>query len=368
MVKPPPPFTILLVDDNEENLLSLEALLSEPNRKFIKATSGNAALRELIRHDDIGLILLDVQMPEMNGFELAHMLKTSSRTKDISIIFVTAINKEHQYVMRGFDEGAVDYLYKPLDIDVTQAKVNVFERLYFFQQELKKSVIDLERINKQLEKFVYIVAHDLKSPLSGIIGLLTILKSDSNINANKESAEYLELLSSAAHHLSEMVTSILDYSRQSIDQQKVERVDVGELVSQIAFLLFPPKHIKIRGIGPLPIFATKKLKLQQTFQNLISNAVKYNDKSEGLIEIGATDKGDYYEFFVRDNGPGIEANDRERIFGLFEITDKETNNGESSTGVGLNIAKLMTEEQGRNIWVESVPGKGSTFYFEWNKE
>lgn len=368
MVKTPPPFKILLVDDNEDNLLSLEALLSEPNRQFIKATSGNGALREIIRHDDIGLILLDVQMPEMDGFELAHMLKTSPRTRDISIIFVTAISKEHRYMLKGFDEGAVDYLYKPLDVEITKAKVAVFERLYFYQQQLKRSVIDLEKINRQLEKFVYIVAHDLKSPLSGIIALLTILKSDHNIRQDEETAEYVDLLSSAAHHLSDMVTSILEYSRQAINEQKIETVDVGELVSQTAFLLFPPKHIKIRAIPPLPIFSTRKLKLQQTFQNLISNAIKYNDKQNGLIEIGAADKGDYYEFFVRDNGPGIESNDKERVFRLFETTGNEATNGETSTGVGLNIAKMMTEEQGRNIWVESDPGKGSTFYFEWNKE
>src|SRR5947208_61901 len=125
-------FTILLVDDREENLISLEDLLEADNRKFIKAKSGNAALKAVLKNDNIGLIMLDVQMPDMDGFEVAKLLKANPKTKDISIIFVTAISKDERYVLQGFEEGAVDYLYKPLDIQVTLAKVNVFEKLYFY--------------------------------------------------------------------------------------------------------------------------------------------------------------------------------------------------------------------------------------------
>jgi signal transduction histidine kinase len=359
-------FTILLVDDREENLISLEELLAEDNRKFIKASSGNEALKQVLKNEDIGLILLDVQMPEMDGFEVARFLKSNPKTKNISIIFVTAINKEEQYILRGFEHGAVDYLSKPLDINVCKAKVNVFEKLYFSQQDLKNTMADLAKINKQLEQFVYIVAHDLKSPLSGIIGMLSIISEEKEVTDNPQLQGYVDLLFSASNHLSEMITSILEYSRKSVGDQTVEEVNVDELVRQIAHLLFPPAHISISIPEVLPAIRTRKLKLQQVFQNLISNAIKYIDKPEGKIEIGFEDKGSMYEFYVKDNGPGIPDADQNRIFKLFE-TSANKSNADSSTGVGLNIIKMMIEEQGGKIWVDTREGEGSTFYFTWQK-
>jgi two-component system sensor histidine kinase/response regulator len=357
-------FKILLVDDREENLISLEDILEQEGRVFVKATSGNDALKAVLRHDDIGLIMLDVQMPGMDGFEVAQLLKSNPKTKDISIIFVTAINKEEQYILRGFEQGAVDYLQKPLDINITKAKVNVFEQLYFYQQNLKNTSAELTRINKQLEQFVYIVAHDLKSPLSGIMGMLSIMNEEKDISDNNKLKEYIELLFLAANHLSEMITSILDYSKKSIDEQAVEEVDIHEMVSQISHLLFPPGNISVSINGTLPTLQTRKLKLQQVFQNLLSNAIKYNDKEKGIIEVGFEPRDDFFEFYIKDNGPGIAQEDEERIFRLFQTTSN-TSSKDSSTGVGLNILKMLIEEQGGKIWVHSEPGNGSTFYFTW---
>ncbi len=359
-------FKIMLVDDRDENLLSLQAILEHENRSFIKCRSGNEALKQVLKHEDIGLIMLDVQMPDIDGFEVARLLKSNSKTKDISIIFVTAINKDQQYVIKGFEEGAVDYLQKPLDVNVTKAKVNVFERLYFYQHDLKDALKKVEEINKQLEKFVYTVAHDIKSPLSGIKGLLSILQFNPTVTATAELNDFINLSVKAADHLSEMVSSILEYSRTSTDQQRVEQVDTRELVEQIAKLLFPPKHIAIKVSGDMPVLKTKKLKIQQVFQNLISNAIKYSDKAQGHIEIGSEDKTDHYRFYVKDNGQGISEENNKIVFKLFATTDNKSS-GESSTGVGLNIVKLMIEEQGGKIWVDSRPGEGSTFYFEWRK-
>lgn len=359
-------FKILLVDDREENLLALEDMLEREGRQFIKACSGNEALKQVLKHDDIGLIMLDVQMPEIDGFEVARLLKSNPKTKDISIIFVTALNKDEEYVLKGFEHGAVDYLQKPLDTHITQAKVNVFEQLYFYQKSLKNSLLEVERINKQLERFVYIVSHDLKSPLSAIITMLSLLESDKAVLGNPELRDHIEMLSQASLHLSDMIGSILEYSRQSATQQAIEEVDVQELVQQTAYLLFPPRHIRVTALPGLPVLHTRKLKLQQVFQNLISNAIKYNDKPQGLIEVGCREKGDFYEFYVKDNGPGIEEADQQRIFRLFEVTHNKAQN-ESSTGIGLNILKMLVEEQGGNIRVESNRGVGSTFFFEWRK-
>jgi len=359
-------FTVLLVDDKEENIVALQEILEEENRKFITALSGNEALKQVLKNDDIGLIMLDVQMPGMDGFEVAKLLKSNSKTKDISIIFVTAISKDEQYVLKGFSEGAVDYLQKPLDVNIVKAKVKVFEQLYLYQQRLKHSVNEIAYINKQLEQFVYIVSHDLKSPLAAIITILSLLERDERLVNQSDLRNNIEMLSQSANHLSDMITAILDYSKKSVREQSVEEVDVYELVLQITYLLFPPNNINIQIVTPMPVLQTRKLKLMQVFQNLVSNAIKYNDKETGIIDVGCTEREEFYEFFVRDNGPGISRTDQERIFYLFEVTKNKAKN-ESSTGVGLNIMKMLVEEQGGKLWVDTNETNGSCFYFQWRK-
>ena len=159
---------------------------------------------------------------------------------------------------------------------------------------------------------------------------------------------------------------MLKYNKQSYTEQIVEEVDTKELVSQVIFLLFPPKQIRFDIHDDLPVITTSKPKLQQVFQNLISNAIKYTDKPEGLIEVGVIDKPHFYQFYVKDNGPGIMKEDHQKIFRLFE-TAGNISSHDSSTGVGLNILKILVEEQGGKIWVDSVQGVGSTFNFEWRK-
>src|SRR6185503_2460763 len=152
-----PKINMLLVDDKEENLISLESLLENENRQIFKAKSGNEALK-IAFENDIAIVLLDVQMPEMDGFEVARLMKDNPKTKEIAIIFVTAISKEEKYTLQGYEEGAVDYLHKPLDPNVVKAKVSVFEKLHSQKLELKKYLEKLEQINKQLDEFVYIVS------------------------------------------------------------------------------------------------------------------------------------------------------------------------------------------------------------------
>ena len=234
------------------------------------------------------------------------------------------------------------------------------------EEELKDALKEVEVINKQLEKFVYTVAHDIKSPLAGISGSLSILETEKEITDNPELAEFVHLSYERSLHLSDMVNSILEYSRMSLSQQQIDTVDTRNLVEQIIKLMFPPAHIRIAVAGEMPVFKTKRIKILEVFQNLISNAIKYNNKKQGYIEIGCTDKGDYYEFYVKDNGQGIREEDKYKVFELMNTGHSKTQR-ETSTGFGLSIVKLIIEEQGGKIWVDSVPGEGSTFYFEWKK-
>ena len=356
-------FKILLVDDRVENLIALEEMLQAESRTFIRALNGIEALRLAALTDDIGLILLDVQMPGMNGFEVAKLLASTQKTKNITVIFVTAINREEHFVLEGFKEGAVDYLSKPLNIKITRAKVKVFENLYNAQKQLKEALIEKDRVIVQLERFGKVVAHDLKTPLAGIISLITLLQMDPRIQTIEDIKEEMELLNQVSLNLSDMISSMLTDARNS--ENTLEEVDVNLLISQIKNNLFIPKHIHL-NLEKLPLLITNKIKLQHVFQNLISNAIKYHDKDLGTLQIGVVEKADFYQFFVKDDGVGIPYEDQERIFEKYEITSNVSVK-DSSLGLGLSSIKTVIEEQGGKIWVDSQPQIGSTFYFTWKK-
>lgn len=360
-------FLILLVDDRPENLIALEEILAQPGRSFIKASSGNEALKLALKYENIGLVMLDVQMPEMDGFEVARMLQLNKKTQHLSIIFVTAISKEEQFVLKGFEEGAVDYLQKPLDINITRAKVKVFERLYFAQQRLKQSLLETELVNKQLERFVFIVSHDLKSPVATIAMLADMMQKEDIVKNEPELLENTSIIYNSASRLTGMIESILDYSRKSLNEQAIEEVDTYELVNDIVKMLSLKPNTQLHIDENLPKLQTRKIKLQQVFQNLLSNAIKYNNNPNPALSIGLHSlNNEFYVFYVKDNGQGISRQDQNRIFKLFETTDNKAS-GESSTGIGLNLLKMLVEEQGGKIKLESSPETGSTFYFEWRK-
>lgn len=356
-------FKILLVDDRVENLIALEEMLQNESRTFIRALNGIEALRLAAVTDDIGLILLDVQMPGMTGFEVAKLLASTQKTKNISIIFVTAINREEHFVLEGFKEGAVDYLSKPLNIKITRAKVKVFENLYTAQKQLKEALIEKDRVIVQLERFGKVVAHDLKTPLAGIISLISLLQMDPRIQTIEDIKEEMELLNQVSLNLSDMISSMLTDARNS--ENTLEEVDVNLLITQIKNNLFIPQHICL-NLEKLPLLITNKIKLQHVFQNLISNAIKYHNKELGKFQIGVVEKADFYQFFVRDDGVGIPHEDQDRIFEQYEITNN-VSAMDSSSGLGLSSIKTVIEEQGGKIWVESEPQIGSTFYFTWKK-
>ncbi len=353
---------ILMVDDKPENLLALESLLEKPGRTLFKAESGNEALKLVLKHD-IGLVMLDVQMPQMDGYEVAEILKSNPKTEDIPIIFLTAILKEEQYMLRGYKAGAVDYLYKPLDTKTTLAKVEVFETIYFQRQVLKDYIREVEGLNKKLDKFVHIVSHDVKAPLGGIHALLDFTIANNDNKKYDEVDEHLKLMKDQVFSLQEMVAGILDYSTSSRKQEAKEHTDVNHLLQDIIHLLAPPSNVVINITGQIPTLNTEKLKLQQVFQNLISNAIKYNDKPNPIITVHGEPANKGYLFSVKDNGRGIDARHHEKVFEIFATVNPISKT--ESTGIGLAIVQTIVEDRGGKIWLESELGAGTTFYFEW---
>lgn len=240
------------------------------------------------------------------------------------------------------------------------------EHLMRSNKELQYTLQEKQQINAQLERFTYVTAHDLKSPIAGSMALVTFIAEDERVKPHADLNEMTGMLYDTLQNLNDRIKSVLEYSISAGKEQQVEQVDVHRLVKNIKEILFHPKNIEIRIAEDLPVITGNEAKLQQIFQNLMSNAVKYNDKAQGLIEIGYSEDEHSYRFFVKDNGPGIKDGDHERIFELFEVTDNEAH-GESSTGIGLNLLKTLVEEQGGRIWVEPNESGGATFCFTWKK-
>jgi len=355
---------ILLVDDKDENLISLESILENPKRRLLKAHSGNEALK-IAFEEEISVILLDVQMPEMDGFEVARILNENPKTRDIAIIFVTAISKEEKYALQGYEEGAVDYLHKPLDINIVKAKVAVFEKLYRSKQELKVYAEKTQQINKQLDEFVYIVSHDLKAPLRGLSSVTSFLEDELGKDIKPEVKDLLEMVKSRTVRMQNLIDGILHYSRMANNKTEKEIIKLSELIASIIDLLSIPNHVRIEYPDQLPTMFDEKIKLHEVFQNLISNAIVHNDKEKAEVKISCVDKGAHYEFAVADNGVGIKKEHFEKIFGVFQTLQSKDRH--ESTGIGLTIVKKIIEQQGGKIWIESEHGKGATFKFTWNK-
>ncbi|CAN5502888.1 response regulator [soil metagenome] len=355
---------ILLVDDKEENLISLESILEHPKRRLFKATSGNEALK-IAFEEEIAVILLDVQMPEMDGFEVARILKENEKTKDIAVIFVTAISKEEKYTLQGYEEGAVDYLHKPLDINIVKAKVGVFEKLYRSKQELKIYVEKTQQINKQLDEFVYVVSHDLKAPLRGLSSVTSFLEDELGTDLKPEVRDLLDMVKSRTSRMQNLIDAILHYSRMANNKTDRETVKLADIIANIIDLLSIPSHVSIEYPDLLPTLFDEKIKLHEVFQNLISNAIKYNNKEKAEVKMTCLDMGNHYVFEISDNGMGIKKEHFEKIFGVFQTL--QSKDKQESTGIGLTIVKKIIEQQGGKVWVESDFGNGTTFSFTWNK-
>lgn len=220
---------------------------------------------------------------------------------------------------------------------------------------------EIEATNEELKNFAYVVSHDLKAPLRGIGSLADWLTSDYADKLDAQGREYLALMKNRVTRMDALIDGVLEYSRVGRIRETRVAVDLNALVDQVIQLLAPPPGVAVIVDGPLPTVMAERTRLQQLFQNLIGNAIKHLDKPQGAIRVACTDAGEFWEFSVADNGPGIEPRHHERIFQLFQtLTPRDR---KESTGVGLAIVKKIIELYGGRIWVDSAPGQGSTFFF-----
>lgn len=361
------PDKILIVDDKPENLYSLESMLAEKGRKIVKAESGQEALM-LACKEEFSLIMLDVQMPEMDGFEVARMLKSTRRTRKTPILFMTAISKEKQYMVRGLEEGAIDYLFKPLDVEITKAKVNTLIKFYQQQQDLEMMNKELASLNEQKNYFLGMASHDLRNPLGNIITLAQFIEAEAD-DLSEDVRTYLAGIVNSGQYMLNLLNDLLDISK--IESGKMELqlhdLDLAELVNTVMsdnIIAAQNKNIALQYSlhDGLPKIFADAGQLRQALNNLVSNAIKYSNKGT-LVEITVEKKEQHVVFSVHDQGQGIPENELSKVFKPFQKTSVKSTAGESSTGLGLAIVKKVIEAHHGTVGVTSEAGKGSVFTF-----
>jgi PAS domain S-box-containing protein len=262
------------------------------------------------------------------------------------------------------DETGAPIGMRGVTMDISERK-EAEENLRRRALELARMTRALERSNQELDQFAYITSHDLRAPLRGIANLSRWIEEDLGENLTEETRQQLELMRGRVNRMEAMIEGILEYSRIGRVPIKRERVDVGALLAEIVDLLAPPPGFTIEIAPGMPILVTKRIRLQQVFQNLIGNALKHHHRPEGHIRVSVQDAGEFYEFAVTDDGPGIAPQYHDKVFVIFQTL--EARDKVESTGVGLSLVKKIVEDQGGAIYLESAEGAGATFRFTWPK-
>lgn len=400
---------ILLVDDREDNLLSIESILGSDGYQFVKANSGRQALKILLQEYDFALILMDVNMPNLSGFETASLIYEREKLRHIPIVFITAHTEDEQNLFNGYRLGAVDYLYKPIKPDLLRAKVSVFTDLYSknyklllqeqklmainkslereiterkiseekiiaLNRQLLENIDRLETANKELDRFAFMASHDLQEPLRKIRTFSERLSHKYKNQLEEEGFKYIDRIENAAERMQRLINDLLAFSKISHEDSTLVKSDLNVLVDEVIKEMeesITEKKAKI-SIEALPSLYIKPDLMRPVFSNLIGNAIKYSKKNvepvirihseyDSVFEMGANDEFShkYCRIYIEDNGIGFDQNYSEQIFGMF--TRLHANNEYEGTGIGLALCKKIIEEHDGFISARSRLNEGSTF-------
>jgi two-component system sensor histidine kinase/response regulator len=384
-MNPEPKINILMVDDEPANLVALEATLESLGQNLVKASSGKAALRHLLE-DDFAVILLDVQMPEMNGIETAAAIRERERSRHIPVIFLTARLNTDDIMFKGYSAGAVDFLTKPLQPEILRAKVEVFVELALVRQRLQREITERTRIAsevsnlneelaaknreliatvEELERYSYSISHDMRAPLRSMQGFSQVLLEECESKLSTEHQAYLRKIMSGAKRLDQLIQDVLSYSLISRSKFKLEPVDLHRLthdiIEQYPGFQMPDADLQIEG--RLPAVLANEATLTQCISNLLGNAIKFvAPGTRAQVRIFAEPRGDECRIWFVDNGIGIRAVDLDRIFGIFvKVHAADTYAG---TGIGLSIVRKAVERMRGKVGVESTLDQGSRFWLQ----
>jgi signal transduction histidine kinase len=365
------PVSFLLVDDLEENLLSLEALLRRDGLSILKARSGDEAL-ELLLTRDVALAFIDVQMPGLDGFQLAELLRGNERTRHIPIIFVTAGNADRRRRFRGYEAGAVDFIYKPIEPDILRSKAEVFFELYRQRQqiaaqrdELKLQAAALKAADHRKDEFLATLAHELRNPLAALSQGLDVLRRQPD---GDDAANIRNIMDRQLVHLVRLIEDLLDVSRFTqgkivLRNEKVQVADVVRAAVEASEpLIHSAGHSFTVEIPPHPIWLDGDVtRLGQVIGNLLNNAAKYTVE-RGQIRLAVRDEDTEVVITVSDNGIGIAPEKQAEVFQLFAQVDSGSDRARGGLGIGLALVKQLVAMHGGSVEAESEGvGKGSAF-------
>ena len=401
---------ILVVDDRQDNLFSIEAIFEKDNYTIVKANSGRAALKILLHQQDFSLILMDVQMPDLNGFETAAIIYEREKLKDIPIIFITAHNYDEDIIFKGYRTGGVDYIYKPINPDLLRVKVGVFVELYrknnqlilhekkllaanrslqkeieerkaseekvkLLNAQLVKNVLHLKAVNEELDQFAYVASHDLQEPLRKIQVFSDKILLNNNHDENTE--KYFKKIIGSSKRMQSLINDLLSFSRHSMGDNDFARTDLNSVLLEVKndLDIQIEKSKAVIHINKLPAIWGIPSLVKQLFSNLVSNAIKFKKENtapvvnisaemmkpgeiNGLTKNG-TDFNRYSIIKVADNGIGFDEQYAGEIFRVFKRL--HSYHEFEGSGVGLSICKKIIEKHNGFISAESEPGNGSVF-------
>lgn len=362
---------ILIVDDRPENLISLQKVLQAHNFEVDTASSGEEALKKVLRNNYV-LIILDVQMPDMDGFEVAEAISGFSGAKDTAIIFLSAVNTELKFITKGYLSGGLDYITKPVDINILLLKIKTFYRIYEQSRKLNEvqaKLLEEIEFRKEAEhkkdEFISIASHELKTPLTSVKGYIQLLQRSLTRDDKTMAQNHLEKASIQLEKLNDLIVDLLDISKIESGKMKfnMQHFCADKMVNNaIEMLQQANPDFIISKIGETheQVFGDE-MRLEQVVVNFITNAIKY---APGTNQVNVTiniKDGKFY-LAVKDFGIGISKEQQNRIFEKFYRVE-ESSNRFNGLGIGLYICSEIIKRHGGNVGVYSVPDEGSEFYF-----
>jgi two-component system, sensor histidine kinase and response regulator len=372
--KPQVAVSILIVDDDSTKRFALKTILAPLGEEIVEASSGADALRQLLRQE-FAVLLLDVRMPMMDGFETAQLIRQRPRSELTPIIFVTALDQAETDMGRGYDLGAVDFVFAPVVPAILRAKVAVFVELYRAQQELRRYRSQLEMlveerttaltaVNRELEAFSYSVSNDLRAPLLAFDGLSQALLEDYGGRLDKKAKDYLVRMRRASQRMTSVFDGLQSLFRLTSGEIHREELDITKLAREIADEVRaenPDRKVKVHVAEGMTASGDKRL-LRILVSNLINNSWKFTGlEAEPKIEVGREIVDGESRLFVRDNGVGFDMIYAHRLFGAFQRLHSQSDF--PGAGIGLATARRIVNRHGGRIWAEGAVGEGATFYF-----
>ncbi len=385
---------ILIVDDRAANLMALRKLLESLEAEILEASSGTEALGMMLENELV-LMLLDVDMPGMDGFEVARLAQGVERTRSVPILFLTAAFQDDVHRLRGYRSGAMDYIEKPVQDEILLAKVRIFLDLFLTRKalettndQLRKEIArreklekklqemnqnlehlvaartrDLERSNQDLQQFAHAASHDLQEPLRLVSGYVQLLEKRYRGALDEKADKYINYVTDSVQHMQALIDSLLIYSRIGTRGMAFTESDCNVVMDQAITHL--QKIIQQSGARitrtPLPTVPVDETQWLQLFQNLLSNAIKFRESDNPTIHVSAKNKDREWIFSIQDNGIGIEPKFSERVFIIFQKLHPRSRF--QGTGIGLALCKRIVERHGGRIWIEPAPERGSIVHF-----